>query len=152
MDDSNQVNDPTLAFTIAHSLLTHQKAALLWADAELRLGYVTAKAANLLEMPVPKSGELLTHFFYELVGLESVLQEIAHGRQQNFSLEFIHRDTVAGGQRYISFSAYPAPTQEGHPGVLLVLEDSTHMGELIQELRQKRNELRLLRERMQEGR
>lgn len=121
----------------------------MWADGELRLGYATDKVGMLLGSPSPAPGTPFTQAFEEFLGMEDTLLRVATGAQQSFAIEFIHRQLDNGLERYISFFFYPAPTLEGEAGLLVILEDATPMGELIQELRQKRNELRLLRERDQ---
>jgi hypothetical protein len=137
---------PAFIRNVAQTLLKHHNAAILWSDAHLRLRYISNNTYDLLAPFQTPPGLDLTDLCPELFGLEDILEAIAHREIDSFKLDFVNRDTLDGDVRYINIAVYPAPDPTYQPGLLLLIEDATDTGVLIQELNQKRNELRLLKE------
>ncbi|GAB4496428.1 MAG: hypothetical protein OHK0052_06310 [Anaerolineales bacterium] len=125
----------------AVSLSRAYPTALLWAVPEdLQVMYATPNSADLLGTDAAVIGQSLPVLCPALVGIEPSLQQIALGQHPPLILEHIHY-----GTRYLSVSLYAAPTGNEPPGVLMLVEDTTAAAQILQELNQSRNELRLLK-------
>jgi len=84
------------------------------------------------------TGQKLFHLFPELVGSETVLDEILDQRRQQFHLDYIHRP---GSDRNHYVNLHIEACQQG---LLVIVRRSTPEGELNQSLMQQRNELHIL--------
>lgn len=125
----------------AVSLSSSYPTALLWAlPVNLQVVYATPNAVEMLGCETEIIGQSLPSICSALVGIEPNLQQIALGKHPPLILEHIHY-----GARYLSLSLYAAPTGNLPPGVLMLVEDTTATAQILQELNQSRNELRLLR-------
>ncbi|GAB4527945.1 MAG: hypothetical protein Fur0018_13800 [Anaerolineales bacterium] len=133
---------------ILQTLLQRNGIAYLWADADLIVRYATPGADILLDA-APLMGRTLPDVCPELIGVEDILRDIACHKRPPFVIEHINRDMPSGGYRY--FSIRVSPPAETHPtGLVVLLEDTTHQGKLIQELNQSRNSLRLVQKQLEE--
>lgn len=125
----------------AVSLSRAYPTALLWALPEsLQVMYATPNSAEVLGSEAAVLGQSLPALCSALVGIEPNLQQIALGQHPPLILEHIHY-----GARYLSVSLYAVPTGNFPPGVLMLVEDTTASAQILQELNQSRNELRLLK-------
>lgn len=136
------MNENDFAFlSKAVSLSRAYPTALLWASPDnLQVVYSTPNAAAILGVEWEIVGQSLPAICSALVGIESNLQQIALGKHSPLILEHIHYE-----ERYLSLSLYAAPTGNVPPGVLMLIEDTTSSAQILQELNQSRNELRLLK-------
>ncbi|MCP4140633.1 MAG: HD-GYP domain-containing protein [Chloroflexi bacterium] len=129
---------------VAHFMIKNQPVGFLWADSSLHIQYISSELQEFLPDRNIKRGEHLSVQFPETVGLESHLQEILAWQREPISLENINLISENGEIHYISLILY-AGKQDEKMGIFLVVKDTTKSGEIIQELNQSRNELRLLK-------
>ncbi len=134
---------------ILQTLLQRPNLAYLWADADLQVQYASPQAVKLLGVETLK-GHSLAEICPELVGVEDLLKDLAVARKPPFFLRHINRDMPSGETRYFSLTIYPPLTE--HPdGLVILLEDTTAAGRLLQELNQSRNSLRLVQRQLEEA-
>jgi hypothetical protein len=100
----------------------------------------------LVERDVTPEGRRLTEMLAEFVGTEDVLHLVLYGAMPSFQLELIRRDQPDGSSHYLTFYILPLDEFQVGTGLLLLVEDSTRVGQLGQRLVQKRNEVRLVQE------
>lgn len=94
--------------------------------------------------PADPTGQSLFEVLPELFGQEEILDQIRAGSLPFWRLGNVARSTRTGEIRYLQITLAPGETLE--PGtVVVILSNVTEQGELLQELTQNRNELRLLR-------
>ncbi|RME73131.1 MAG: PAS domain-containing sensor histidine kinase [Chloroflexi bacterium] len=94
-------------------------------------------------------GRPLRELAPELVGSETALEEVLTGVLPRFQLSWVNRETPAGETTYVTLVNLPFRDQTGQiTGLLHLTEDVTEIAELDQRLVQQRNELRLLRDRL----
>jgi len=109
-------------------------------DSDLILQAATPGLGALLLAQETKElkGQKITHLFPELVGSETVLDDILQQRRQFFRLDFIHRPGL-DRNHYVNLHV-----EACSHGLLVILRRSTPEGELSQHLMQQRNELHIL--------
>ncbi len=143
------MSDEIYLLRILQTLLYRPNLAYMWADADLRIRYASPQTAKLLDVE-DLTGHLLSEICPELVGVEDTLKALALYRNPPFFLRHINRDMPSGETRYFSLTIYPPA--EGSPlGVVILLEDTTATGRLLQELNQSRNMLRLVQRQLEEA-
>lgn len=100
-----------------------------------------ADAAYLLEPQIDFS-----FGFPELIGMESDLQAVAHGKQPYFTLHAIARSQMNGELLYFDLHGLSLAGSVDFPGssIILLLEDVTERMTLEQQLVQASNEMSLL--------
>ena len=91
-------------------------------------------------------GQALSDVLPEFLGQEEALEEVRRGDRPFVRLEYVHRP-AAEGERYLTLTAIPGEAETGAAWTVL-LTDITEQAEHYQELTQSRNELRLLRRRL----
>ncbi len=143
------MSDEIYLLRILQTLLYRPNLAYMWADADLRVRYASPQAVKLLDIQ-SLTGHLLPEICPELVGVEETLKALARYRNPPFYLRHINRDMPSGETRYFSVTIYPPA--EGHlSGLVILLEDTTATGRLLQELNQSRNMLRLVQRQLEEA-
>ncbi len=85
----------------------------------------------------------LTESFIELFGFEDTIDQILEGELPYLELQEVNRENEAGGIDYYDFSIYPADEDDASRGLVLLIENITNRGKLMQNTIQQRNELRL---------
>ena len=145
MLDIDSLDNGPLAAVVLNTLLTHYNIGLLWADGELRLRYVSENIFSLLAPAPEHPVSTLYEICPELVGYEEILKDVAQQRSAPFQIEFINRGESEINPRYINVTAYPAPAPDGLAGVLVLVEDTTSLGIIAQDLRDRRNQMILLK-------
>ena len=88
-------------------------------------------------------GNSITDIFWEFIGAEDALEEVLQNERAGYQLDLINRQMDDGSTRYFNFLVIPLEENQPGTGLLLLIEDATHKGELEQSLTQDRNELRL---------
>ncbi|NOY77926.1 MAG: AAA domain-containing protein [Calditrichaeota bacterium] len=78
----------------------------------------------------------------ELIGMETVLQEIASGKRQRLYLENLVREKPDGREIYFNLFVYPPEEKDAF--LTIILEDQTEKTRHEQRLLQQTNEIRLL--------
>jgi PAS domain S-box-containing protein len=84
----------------------------------------------------------LTALFGEFVGAEKGLADLLAGRESVYRLENLARKQADGSFFYLTVQALPLDRKEPGAGLLLLIEESTDIGQLQQRLTQQRNELK----------
>jgi len=92
-------------------------------------------------------GLALTDVFPELAGCEEELRAVACGEPARFELPLINRLNAAGCRTYLSLTGFAHPEIEG--GLVLLIQDTSELGHLNQQVMQQLNEVRLLRGQME---
>lgn len=94
-------------------------------------------------------GHPLVDLVPELVGSEDVLAGILSGKRARWQLDWVNREDADGQLLYLTMVTLPWRTPgEQIAGLLHVVQDTTEMGKIGQELTQRRNELRLLHDQL----
>lgn len=125
---------------LLHAALSGLQAGYLITDARFRLLAQRTEGLGL----EPASG--LFELLPELVGLEASLKDVGRGQLSSLRLEQINRATPEGGTRYLTLTAMPFSQPGG--GCLLLVQDTTWQGQMIQQLAQTRNDLAILQRRL----
>jgi signal transduction histidine kinase len=87
--------------------------------------------------------------FPELLGNQQDLEEILAGKLSNLQLVYVNRETQ-GKTIYLTMDDLPYQDEEGRIlGIVHVVQDETSRGELEQQVTQDRNELRLLKQKIE---
>jgi len=131
---------------LLHLILREQKIAFFTTDSELTiLSYVDD--AQLL----PDAAETLFDYLPELYGCEEILQEVMAGSLPNFELENINRPLPDDSVCYLTLVALAYPLENQQPRLLIMLADKTAWVQVQQVLTQQRNELSLLKHKLDES-
>ena len=102
--------------------------------------FVSAAAAAL-----PLQGQPIEDLFDELRGSEESLAKVARGELPSMQIVHTSREQADGQSVYLTLTLVPYAS-----GLLLIVSDTTQEGELMQRLVQRRNEVMLLQERLQQ--
>jgi signal transduction histidine kinase len=154
----NQLNHSLAALA---TILDARGPAIVLADDRLTVMHRHDPEALLSSQIEPTDSQSLLALVPELIGYESVLEDLLAGRAEKLYLPLFSRTTDAGGTRYLQLSALSSPRlaaeRDAHlglgwlpasasaaPGLVVMLEDITPVGEMQQRLMQSRNELSLL--------
>jgi signal transduction histidine kinase len=90
----------------------------------------------------------LMEIFPELLGNQQDLEDILAGKLSNLQLVYINRE-FQGKTLYLTMDDLPYKDETGRIlGIVHVVQDETSKGELEQQITQNRNELRLLKEKV----
>ncbi|MEA3308871.1 MAG: adenylate/guanylate cyclase domain-containing protein [Chloroflexota bacterium] len=123
----------------------------LLADPELN---IVRMEGPLLETVLVRPAEvsessLLTGLVPELMGSEELLADILTGKEAHFQLEHINRVAPDDqGICYLTMTLLPYTPDKSPRHLLLLVTDTTKVGQLAQQLTQQRNELRLLQQQL----
>jgi signal transduction histidine kinase len=91
----------------------------------------------------------LLEIFPELLGNQQDLEDILAGKLSNLQLVYINRE-IQGKTIYLTMDDLPYRDRTGKIlGIAHVVQDETNKGELEQQITQNRNELRLLKEKVE---
>lgn len=85
----------------------------------------------------------LTDAFVEFFGYEDSLNEMLAGNVPFIEISEVNRPTFDNDVDYFDFGIYPADSEEPGKGLILLAENTSSQGKLMQRLTQQRNELRL---------
>ena len=136
--------DPAIALLI----LQDRKIAYVITDAQLQTIQVGGDV-NVFPTLQACEGLALLTCFPELVGSEDLLQRILAGDLARFQLAWVNRETPQGQTVYWTMTTLPHRDQNGQiKGVVQAVEDVTEVVALEQQSAQRRNELRLLQDRL----
>jgi signal transduction histidine kinase len=143
------------------AILDERGSAIVLADDRLAAVYRHDPEALLSAQIEPSASQSLLDLVPELIGYESVLDDLLAGRADKLHLPLFSRSAGADGTRYLQLwvlsSAALAADGGAHlpldwlhaavpatPGLVVLLEDISAVGEMQQRLMQSRNELSLL--------
>ncbi len=87
-------------------------------------------------------GQSITAVLPELIGAEEALQAVLNGKSAVYALQQVNRTQADGSIRYFSWQVTAVSPDE----LLVIAEDTTENGRLLQALEQVQNELSLLRQ------
>ena len=93
----------------------------------------------------------LTESFIELFGFEDTIDSILNGELPYLELQEVNRENESGGIDYFDFSIYPADDKESSNGLVLLIENITNRGKLMQSTVQQRNELKLAQQELSQA-
>ncbi len=117
---------------------------------DLRLAHASAVFWKLAELDEASSvGRPIWALLWELVGAEEVLGQVLNGELPGYRLDHVYRDRPNGDGRYLTFQAVPVEPAGNEKQLLLLVEDSSDLGQMQQRLVQERNELRLARRQLE---
>ncbi|MFQ5341292.1 MAG: ATP-binding protein [Anaerolineae bacterium] len=135
--------------TVAQLILQDRKIAYAITDRDLNIVEVSGAAEIIRNGHTTSLGHSLLDLVPELVGSEDVLAEILAGTLPRFQLSWINREASDGQIIYLTMVDLPYRNRTGEiTGLIHVVGDVSEMGRLEQKLTQRRNELRLLRDRL----
>lgn len=90
----------------------------------------------------PRRGHIpLSYVLDEFVGAESALIAVLMGKLPEYTLEFVNRQKPDGNISYLTFRVTSLDKTSPERGLLLLVEDVTELGQLIQQVAQERNTL-----------
>lgn len=134
--------------TVEQQVLIETGSAYLIVDPDLRI----QSAGGLLELVggKPPIGAHLIELLPELFGNEQALAEILSGDRDRLSLPLINRQLPDGSVLYLDLLTVPHVDDRGNLiGLIQIITDTTHRSLSEQLLAQRRNELQLLKDRIQ---
>ncbi len=135
--------------TVAQLILQDRKIAYAITDRNLNIVEVSGAAEVFRNGHVSSLGHSLLELVPELVGNEDVLADILDGRLPRFQLSWVNRERPDGETIYLTMVDLPYRDRSGQiTGLIHVMDDVSEMGVLEQQLTQRRNELRLLRDKL----
>lgn len=105
-----------------------------------------AQFVNLYQLP---AGNLLTDILPAFVGLEKTLQDILDGNSPSYLLEYVAHELADGTTGYLNIQITPIDDDNPRYGLLLLIEDVSRIGRLQQTIVQERNELSLVKKRLE---
>lgn len=132
---------------VAQTILHDRRIAYAITDRQLNIIEVSG-AGNGLQLWLKSwIGRPLIEVVPELVGNEEALADVLTGELPRFQLSYINRDLPGGKTAYLTMIDLPHTDETGRiTGLIHVIQDVTEVGNLEQRLTQQRNELRLLRD------
>jgi signal transduction histidine kinase len=135
--------------TVAQLILQDRRIAYAITNRDLEVVEVSDVAGIFCNTHKTSLGRSLLELTPELIGSETVLDDILAGELPRFELAWINRETAEGRTLYLNMVDLPYRDQGGQiVGLLHVVEDVTEIGTLEQRLTQRRNELRLLQDQL----
>ncbi|MEF3273632.1 MAG: response regulator [Chloroflexus sp.] len=137
-----------MSMTIEQRVLIETRSAYLTVDRDLRI----QEAGGLLTLVggPPPLGTSLIELLPELFGNESALDEILNGNRDRLNLPLINRQLPDGTVLYLDLLTVPLTDDHGQiTGLLQIITDTTNRSIAEQLLAQRRNELQLLKDRIQ---
>ncbi|MGC8800721.1 MAG: ATP-binding response regulator [Chloroflexus sp.] len=137
-----------MTLTVEQRVLMETGSAYLIVDRDLRIHRVGGLLSVLGDdSPI---GLSLTEVIPELFGNESALADILNGQLDRLSLPLINRSLPDGSVRYLDLLTVPHTDDNGTiVGLIQIVVDTTHRSITEQLLTQRRNELHLLKDRIQ---
>ncbi|WP_322511627.1 hybrid sensor histidine kinase/response regulator [Chloroflexus sp.] len=137
-----------MTLTVEQQVLIETGSAYLIVDPDLRI----KGAGGLLALVggKPPIGAHLIDLLPELFGNEQALAEILSGDRDRLSLPMINRQLPDGSVLYLDLLTVPLMDDRGNiTGLIQIITDTTHRSISERLLAQRRNELQLLKDRIQ---
>ena len=128
-------------------ILNNQKIAYLISNKNLNIIQLGG-AVDLFGIDESYLGKNLLQVFPALIGNETVLQNLLQGLETQLEIDWVHFEEVNHTTRYVSLVDLPYYDKGQITGLLHLAIDETEAGTLTQNLAQSRNELRLLKEKL----
>ncbi len=146
---SGDINPPTFMSRVVSNIINSQPISCAIVSSDLRLVDASNTFVKLfaIEEDIVK-GCLLTDLLYEFVASEEKLKEILAGQINLYRIENVCRFVNNGERRYFNFTVQPLAAEKPSDGLLLMTEDVSLAAHLQQQLVQERNELRLVRQKL----
>lgn len=136
--------------SIAQTILQDRLIAYAITDRRLRVVEVGGATSIFLDGLVSWQGCTLTDVAPELIGNETALDDVLRGELPRFQLEWVNRELPEGQTAYLIMVDLPWRDAAGQiAGLIHLVQDLTHTGQLEQRIMQHRNELRLLQAELQ---
>ena len=137
-----------LTTAVLQALAVQHTFAYAYLKADLTIVDCSENFIDFLELPSRQFGEQpITSILDELIGAEAQLTAVLHGEMSDYQLSQINRVQEDGSTRYMSLQITAVdPPQTGL--LLLLVEDTTEIGRLQQQLEQAQNRLLLLRKKV----
>lgn len=134
---------------LTHLILQDRLIAYAITDRELNVVEVGGAVSILHRDSAPWLGRSLPELVPELVGNEAVLSDILAGKLPRLELALVNREFEAGGTCYLTIIELPYRDAKGEiTGLIHLVDDVPELGSLKQRLVQHRNELRLVKDRL----
>ncbi|WP_028458196.1 ATP-binding protein [Chloroflexus sp. Y-396-1] len=137
-----------MSLSVEQQVLRETGSAYLIVDPDLRI----QGAGGMLALVggVPPIGVMLTDLLPELFGNETALAEILKGDRDRLHLPLINRQLPDGSLLYLDLLTIPLTDDRGTiTGLIQIITDTTQRS-IVEQLRsQQRNELQLLKDRLQ---
>lgn len=115
---------------------------------DLTFQLVSDNFNNLLRRTTAVTNQQLTDIFWEFAGIEPVLDDLLQGKLPHYRIEHFNYDHPDGDIIFLDIQISPLDHQHPQQGLILMLEDVSHIGHLRQAIVQERNELRLMQHRL----
>lgn len=138
-----------------------QKRTLELIKNRIGFGYVTPSLILRTSSPLIEKlsnadgeeiiGQPVTELFDELYGSDEDLRAILKGDLPYFQIREVNHVQEDQTIEYYDFTVYPADEVASGLGLLIVIEERTEEGQMMQNIIQQRNELRLLQYRLAEA-
>lgn len=137
-----------MSLSVEQRVLIETGSAYVVVDPDLRIQSAGGMLA-LLGGKLPIGGHLLD-LLPELFGNEAALDEILHGERDRLYLPLINRQMPDGSTLYIDLLTIPLNDKDGRiTGLIQIVTDTTQRSVIEQLRSQQRNELQLLKDRLQ---
>lgn len=136
-----------LALRMLDVYASGQRLSYAQINSRLRLISVSPNLQQMLGLPAaPQPGQPAAEAIDLLLGVEPAMREILRGKREHFLIERIRVPADQWPERYLDLRLLRMNPAEAKEGLLLLVEDVSHSGDLEQRLTQQRNELALLRD------
>ena len=139
-----------MSFSVSSQILQDRRISYLVTDQTLRI-IELHDTARVFPIGIPKTivGASLLDHVPELIGSESVLDDILRGTVPRFELAWVNLELAQDQTRYLTLVVLPNRDHVGNiSGLIHLVQDVTELGKIHQQVAQQRNELRLLRDQL----
>jgi class 3 adenylate cyclase len=136
------------ASSVLQTVLQQQEIEYAVCDADRHILEHSPGLSRLVSAAATRSlllGQPIEDLFDELRGSEASLDQVARGQLPSLRIAHTCREHPDGQSSYLTLTVVPYA-----PGLLLIVCDTTQEGELVQRLMQRRNEVMLLQEQLQQ--
>jgi len=131
-------------------VLQDRKISYIITDQELKVVEISADINKFIYNGVQTVSDCsIFDLLPELTGSEAALIDIIAGKLPRFELTWVNREIDNDQIIYLSLVSLPHQNQAGQiTGLIHLVQDVTEVGEIYQQLAQRRNELHLLQDRL----
>ena len=138
-----------MALTVAERVLSAIRVAFLTTDRELKINAVEGVPPLIFDYEIRLGSSSLYSAVPELIGYEAELDAIVEGKLDEFQVPMVNRERADGTLDYFNFTMLPTYDDTGAIcGLLVIFEDISRLAIVEQAITQQRNELYLLRDRL----
>jgi signal transduction histidine kinase len=135
--------------SLSHLVLQSRNIAVALTDRQMVIKELFGHQEIIDTVMLNGQGRSLIEVFPELLGNQQELEDILAGKTSNLQMPYINRD-IYGKTLYLLMEDLPYRDEGGNiTGIIHVVQDETTKGELEQQIMQNRNDMGLLKEKVE---